>query len=316
MNGSFLDNTLPISQLGISSLPGTKFYLNGGSIPVIVGFTGLFEIDLSAGGAITDIRIDQKSINEILGMWEAKGAESCHYGSMLDDYIGTVLTGTDNDLKLFKLNNSYDYDERLHGLCDSFDNFYKLMMKSGDVEFVDRERTLYLPVKVPNPHTDNFAFDGEYVDYYVKGRFDALFYNKRTNKWILIDWKSSGSIDKVPTRWTEKFLGPMFKWPALNYYRYTNQLHFYKKALLENYLPKGTSADDIVVMIVNLPGKLIEESGQNYMTHLAGMTYDPLLLDNIFKFAIVKKLLEAPKEEKHEEEQTVIEQSDNVENLF
>ncbi len=65
VNGSFLDNTLPISQLGISSLHGTKFYLNGGSIPVIVGFTGLFEIDLSAGGAITDIRIDQKSINEI-----------------------------------------------------------------------------------------------------------------------------------------------------------------------------------------------------------------------------------------------------------
>ena len=66
VNGSFLDSTLPISQLGISSLPGTKIYLNGGSVPVIVGFTGLFEIDLSAsGGEITDIRVDPKSISEI-----------------------------------------------------------------------------------------------------------------------------------------------------------------------------------------------------------------------------------------------------------
>lgn len=252
----------------------------------------------------------QKSINEILAMWEAKGAESCHYGSLLDDYIGTVLTGTDNDLRLFKLNNSYDYDERLKGLCNSFDNFYNLMMKSGDVEFVDREKYVYLKVKVKHPVT------GEIIDYYVKGRFDALFYNKRTNKWILIDWKSSGSIDKIPTRWTEKFLGPMFKYPALNYYRYTNQLHFYKLGLLENYLPKGTNADDVVIMIVNLPGKMIEETNQNYATHLAGMQYDPILLENIFGFAISKKILTEPKEEEPKQEETIVEQSDNVENLF
>ena len=252
----------------------------------------------------------QKTKEQILEMWEAKGAESRHYGSMLDDYIGVNLTGNQNDVKLFKMDNAYDYDERLHGLCDSFDNFYELMMKSGDVEFVDRERDIYVKVQVQHPITE------ELVDYYVKGRFDALFYNKRTNKWILIDWKSSGSIDKVPTRWTEKFLGPMFKWPALNYYRYTNQLHFYKKGLLESYLPKDTNANDVVVMIVNLPGKIIEDSGKNYMTHLAGMNYDPILLDQIFKFGITKQLLKTPKKEEKKEEEVIVEQSDSVENLF
>ena len=252
----------------------------------------------------------QMSVEEIIEKWSAKGKDSCNYGSKLDNYIGAILTGNENDIKLFKLNNSYDYDERLQGLCDSFDNFYKLVMKSGDMEFVDRERDVYLKVSVENP------IDNSQIEYYVKGRFDALFYNKRTKKWVVIDWKSSGSIDKVPTKWTDKFLGPMFKWPELNYYRYTNQLHFYKKALLENYLPKDTKEDDVVVMIVNLPGKIIQESGQNYMTHLAGMSYDSNLLDNIFKFAIAKKLLETPKQEETKQEEQIVEQSDNVENLF
>ena len=33
----------------------------------------------------------QKSIKEICDMWSAKGAESCKYGSLLDDYIGLNL---------------------------------------------------------------------------------------------------------------------------------------------------------------------------------------------------------------------------------
>ena len=254
----------------------------------------------------------QKTIPEIIEMWEAKGKESCNYGSKLDNYIKAVLTGTENDIKLFKLNNSYDYDTRLQGLCSSFDNFYKLVMKSGDMVFIDREKTVYYKINVIDPTSEN----SPNIDYYVKGRFDALFYNKRTGKWVIIDWKSSGTIDKVPTKYTDKFLGPMFKYPALNYYRYTNQLHFYKKTLLANYLPEGTKEDDVVIMIVNLPGKQIEESGQNYMTHLAGMKYDPILLDQIYTFAIQKKLLEPKPKEIITEEINQEEKSDNIENLF
>lgn len=253
----------------------------------------------------------QKTVEQIIDMWSATGAESCRYGSLLDDYIGIRLTKSDVDLRLFKLDNAYDNDERLQRLCESFESFYKLLTKSGDMVFVSRERTLYLKVNVQHPVTN------EYISYYVKGRFDALFYNKRTNKWVIIDWKSSGSVDKVPTRYTGKFYGPMIKYPELNYYRYTNQLHFYKKALLDNYLPIGTHADDIVVMIVNLPGKIVQESGQNYMTHLAAMPYDSLLLDNIFQFAISKRILENKVSKEDSNENVVIEEkSDNVENLF
>ena len=174
---------------------------------------------------------------QIREAWSAKGATSTHYGSLLDDYIGCILTGNENDLRLFKLDNGYDYDERLHGLCDSFDNFYSVLSKSGDTEFIDREKYLYLKVKNPFHNEEG---QNEYM--YMYGRFDALFRNKRTGKYILIDWKSSGTVDKVADKWTKKMLGPMFKYPQLNWYQYTLQLYFYKQALLNSgYLPEGTS---------------------------------------------------------------------------
>lgn len=254
---------------------------------------------------------------QIREAWSAKGAASTHYGSLLDDYIGCILTGNENDLRLFKLDNGYDYDERLHGLCDSFDNFYSVLSKSGDTEFIDREKYLYLKVKNPFHNEEG---QNEYM--YMYGRFDALFRNKRTGKYILIDWKSSGTVDKVADKWTKKMLGPMFKYPQLNWYQYTLQLYFYKQALLNSgYLPEGTSPDDIVVMIVNLPGKIIEGCGQNYQIHQGAIPYNETELNNFYEFAIKKYiLLEAEKKEKEEHKEEVKQETNNdnnnLEDLF
>ena len=254
---------------------------------------------------------------QIREAWSAKGAASTHYGSLLDDYIGCILTGNENDLRLFKLDNGYDYDERLHGLCDSFDNFYSVLSKSGDTEFIDREKYLYLKVKNPFHNEEG---QNEYM--YMYGRFDALFRNKRTGKYILIDWKSSGTVDKVADKWTKKMLGPMFKYPQLNWYQYTLQLYFYKQALLNSgYVPEGTSPDDIVVMIVNLPGKIIEGCGQNYQIHQGAIPYNETELNNFYEFAIKKYiLLEAEKKEKEEHKEEVKQETNNdnnnLEDLF
>ena len=64
-SGTIFSDYLPISQLGVQAPPGTKFYLNGNENPIIVGYTGLFEIDLTSGGTITTIRFDEDSINRI-----------------------------------------------------------------------------------------------------------------------------------------------------------------------------------------------------------------------------------------------------------
>ena len=221
----------------------------------------------------------QLSVQEIIDKWSAKGAESCRYGSLLDDYIGLNLNKNENELELWKLDNGYDWDERLLAHCNSFDAFYEIVNKSGDMEFIDREKTVYYKVG----------------DYYIKGRFDALFRNKKTGKWIIIDWKSSGTIDKVPNQWTKKLFGPAMKFPALNYYIYTIQLHFYKKTLIENYLPEGTTEDDVIVMIVNLPNHIIESTGKLFETHNEAFKYDSKFMDQLFTFGIRKKeLLKKP----------------------
>lgn len=67
INGEIFTNDIKIiQQLGIKATPGTKFYINNNSSPVIVGFLGVFEINLSGtGGFITHLSFDLNSVNAI-----------------------------------------------------------------------------------------------------------------------------------------------------------------------------------------------------------------------------------------------------------
>lgn len=65
VNGTIFQHYTPITQLGIRSIPGTKFYLNEGDSPVIVGYTGLFELEFKDGGQISSMRFSQESIDAI-----------------------------------------------------------------------------------------------------------------------------------------------------------------------------------------------------------------------------------------------------------
>jgi hypothetical protein len=46
-------------------LPGTKFYLNDGKTPIIIGSTGIYEIDLEGLSEITRLSFDKTSISLI-----------------------------------------------------------------------------------------------------------------------------------------------------------------------------------------------------------------------------------------------------------
>ena len=65
INGAIFSGYMPIVQLGVRGLPGTKFYINGNHNPVVIGFTGLFEIDLTNKGTINSLTFDESSIAEI-----------------------------------------------------------------------------------------------------------------------------------------------------------------------------------------------------------------------------------------------------------
>lgn len=217
------------------------------------------------------------TIEDIKESWSAKGAESCHYGGLLDDYIGMILNEEKKPLELWKLDNNYDYDDRLISLTKSFDEFYDFTKKSGDTIFICRELTLWL--KIPN------------TDYYIKGRFDALFYNKKLKKFIIVDWKSSGTIDKTKSPWTKNLYGPMMKYPALNWYTYTTQTFFYKTALIDtDYLPDEFTPDTVDVLIVQLPGHKCDND-RMFEVHKPAFEYDSSLMYKMFDFVVKKKIL-------------------------
>lgn len=65
VSGSAFSNYKRITQLGIQSLPGTKFYLNSANNPIIIGNTGIYELDLSGLSEITSLTFEQRSIQAI-----------------------------------------------------------------------------------------------------------------------------------------------------------------------------------------------------------------------------------------------------------
>ena len=65
VSGSAFTDYLPIVQLGIQALPGTKFYLNNSSDPIIIGSTGIYEIDLVGETEISALSFDTTSVSSI-----------------------------------------------------------------------------------------------------------------------------------------------------------------------------------------------------------------------------------------------------------
>lgn len=55
-------NVYPILALGIQTLPGTKVYLNGSVDPIIVGSTGIYELDVVDKAEIINIFFDATSM--------------------------------------------------------------------------------------------------------------------------------------------------------------------------------------------------------------------------------------------------------------
>ena len=65
INGAIFSNRTPITQLGIQTLPGTKFYLNNSVDPVEVGITGIYELDLDGQAEIVKLTFSETSMERI-----------------------------------------------------------------------------------------------------------------------------------------------------------------------------------------------------------------------------------------------------------
>lgn len=62
VTGNIFRDYGPVSQLGIQAPPGLRFYLNDSTHPIMVGETGIYELDLENVGRITTIRFDKSDL--------------------------------------------------------------------------------------------------------------------------------------------------------------------------------------------------------------------------------------------------------------
>ena len=64
--GTAFSKYTPVTQLGIQALPGTRFILNDNiEGPVIIGSTGIYELDLEGISKINSLKFDSKSLDLI-----------------------------------------------------------------------------------------------------------------------------------------------------------------------------------------------------------------------------------------------------------
>lgn len=78
--GTCFNGYMPIKQLGIQAPPGTKFYLNNSKYPIIVGTTGIYELDLDANVEINSLKFSIDSINKI-------GKNNANSGVKTNNYL-------------------------------------------------------------------------------------------------------------------------------------------------------------------------------------------------------------------------------------
>lgn len=66
VDGTVFAKYLPFTQLGIQALPGTRFYLNDNiEGPIIMGSTGIYELELEGISKISSLKFDSKSLDLI-----------------------------------------------------------------------------------------------------------------------------------------------------------------------------------------------------------------------------------------------------------
>lgn len=64
VSGEVFAETMPILQLGIQTIPGAKFKLNTGD-SIIIGSTGIYELDLNNKTEITSLSFEASTLNFI-----------------------------------------------------------------------------------------------------------------------------------------------------------------------------------------------------------------------------------------------------------
>ena len=65
-SGAIFEGYVPILKIGIQTIPGVSFYLNGSVDPIIIGLSGMYELDLQDTDArITSLQFNKASLSVV-----------------------------------------------------------------------------------------------------------------------------------------------------------------------------------------------------------------------------------------------------------
>ncbi len=65
VTGNEFTDAYPIAQLGIQTLPGVVFYLNGNTHALRTGASGIFDLETKEGARISKLQFSEESIKRI-----------------------------------------------------------------------------------------------------------------------------------------------------------------------------------------------------------------------------------------------------------
>lgn len=66
--GNIFQKLGPVSHLGIQAPPGTRFFLNHSVFPIMVGDTGIYELNLEGIGRITSIQFQKDDLDDMYNL--------------------------------------------------------------------------------------------------------------------------------------------------------------------------------------------------------------------------------------------------------
>lgn len=93
----FTETLAPITYLGIQALPGSKFYINDNTTEIIIGASGIYQLDLSnSTGSIYKISIAKAVITLINEIYQNKNTITRPAAHLI---IDLVYEGSDEDLE-------------------------------------------------------------------------------------------------------------------------------------------------------------------------------------------------------------------------
>jgi ATP-dependent exoDNAse (exonuclease V) beta subunit len=210
---------------------------------------------------------------EIIESWDNKSAESRRYGSLADEYTEQRFEKTPEEMEIWKLDNNFDYDERLKGNCIGFEEFVSDLSQFG-YEYVGREITVYGETDKGNV---------------VIGRIDCLFQHPEQQKFLVVDWKTTDEIKTESWR-DRRMKGPAYVLQDCDLSKYAIQVQTYVSDLIKTY--GLTDEKHIGCAIVNLRKTSDGPGGKHYIVYKPKNEFSHQLIADLVDFSVNKRRLE------------------------